>query len=266
MHQNDILHFSTTGDPGRQALLFVHGFLGSRHDWAEIVARLASKFFCISVDLPGHGQSLGLSPESYATRRAAAMLGRVLDRCGVQTARVIGYSMGGRVALTFALEHATRCGRLVMESCSPGLIDEEARRVRRDLDEARAKKIERAFPEFLEAWYKQPLFSTLARNPPVLQAMLARRAENDPTELARALRGMTVAGDAPGWNRLPELSMPTLAVAGALDGKYVESVERMALASDLIRSAVLPNAGHNVHVEQPSAYAELVADFFRPAG
>mgnify|MGYP006197163357 CR=1 FL=1 len=54
-----------------------------------------------------------------------------------------------------------------------------------------------------------------------------------------------------------------LAVAGALDGKYVEVARRMALLNAAFRTAVLPNAGHNVHAEFPKAFVDLLADFLR---
>ena len=155
--------------------------------------------------------------------------------------------MGGRLALYLALHHPAYWQRLVLESASPGLAEGAEQVARRCVDEARALRLETDdFDAFLADWYRQPLFATLARHPGLAEQTLLRRRQNQASELARSLRGMGTGQQPSLWERLESLPVSTLAVAGALDGKYVEIAERMALRTSNLRVAVIPDVGHNV--------------------
>lgn len=259
----DALHYDTHGDPRSPAVVFLHGFLGSSSDWTDVVGRAKTAFYCICVDLPGHGRSVRLSGD-YSMGRIARHLAALLDDAGVERAHVVGYSMGGRVALFFAATHPERCHRLVLESASPGLPTEDERAARRELDAARAVRIETGdYLEFLEEWYRQPLFETYLRHEGLLERMIRSRSSNDPPELARSLREMGTGSQPSLWDRLDEIRVPVLAVAGALDGKYVDLAERMAVRLPRARTAVVPGAGHNLHAENPGAFTNIVIDFLK---
>lgn len=257
------LHFMTHGDERRPPVLLLHGFMGTSSDWEEIAARLAPRFFCVSPDLPGHGRSVGLSGR-YTIEWTADLLKRVLEEARLDRVHVVGYSMGGRVALFFALTYPERCRSLVLESSSPGLVSEDERAARRGIDEARAVQIETGdYVEFLEEWYRQPLFETYKRHEGLLDRMVRSRRSNSPPDLARSLRGMGTGSQPSLWDRLDEIGMPVLAIAGALDGKYVETAERMAVLMPSARLAVVSDAGHNLHAEKPSAYVDILTDFLK---
>lgn len=260
---SETLHYETRGSAHAPAVLFLHGFMGSSSDWSEVVARADATFYCICVDIPGHGRSVGLSGD-YTMERVTELLTDLLDRAGVVRADVVGYSMGGRLALFFAAVHPERCRRLVLESASPGLPTEDERAARRGLDEARAVRIESGdYLEFLEEWYRQPLFETYQRQEGLLERMIRSRKSNAPRELARSLRGMGAGSQPSLWDRLDKIRTPVLAVAGALDGKYVETAERMAVLMPRARTAVVPGAGHNLHAERPDAFTDIVIDYLK---
>jgi 2-succinyl-6-hydroxy-2,4-cyclohexadiene-1-carboxylate synthase len=87
-----------SGDPGGPAVLFLHGFMGSAEDWVETVAELKERYYCLAVDLPGHGSSLGLAyPDSYTIEGAARAVCDLLDSLGISAPVLAGYSMGGRL-------------------------------------------------------------------------------------------------------------------------------------------------------------------------
>jgi 2-succinyl-6-hydroxy-2,4-cyclohexadiene-1-carboxylate synthase len=260
-----MLHYTVTGREDGPVLLFLHGFLGSREDWGDITDGLRGEYRCLTVDLPGHGASRRLGgADDYSMEGAAAALRAVLDAEGIDRCGIIGYSMGGRVALYFALNLPHRCSRLVLESASPGLQEAVEQEARRGIDQAHAVRLEASdFTGFLEDWYRQPIFASLEARPELLSRMIARRRHNEPAELARSLRGMGAGVQIPLWERLDELRMPTLFVAGALDGKYVEVAQRMATLSTFVRSAIIPNAGHTIHAEYPKQFTDLLQDFFR---
>jgi 2-succinyl-6-hydroxy-2,4-cyclohexadiene-1-carboxylate synthase len=213
------------------------------------------------VDLPGHGESVGLLREAYTTEGAIRTVLDLLDELDIGPPAIVGYSMGGRLALYLALRHPERCAGLFLESASPGIESAAERRARREADEERASHLEQDFGTFLEDWYRQPLFASLARHQGLMESMIEARARNDPGELARSLRG-TGAGRGPSlWGELAELRVPALAVAGALDEKFVEVSRRMADLNPRLRTVIVPGAGHNVHLEAPEAYLSLLQDF-----
>ena len=186
----------------------------------------------------------------------------LLDTLGVGRTTVVGYSMGGRLALYLALRHPGRCAALFLESASPGLEDAAERGARRRSDAETAARLESGdFEMFLRAWYSQPLFASLARREGLVEETIGARRGNDPAELARALRGMGTGAQPSLWEELPGLVAPTLAVAGELDEKFVGISRRMAGASPNARAAVVPGAGHNVHDEAPEAYLGALERF-----
>jgi 2-succinyl-6-hydroxy-2,4-cyclohexadiene-1-carboxylate synthase len=175
---------------------------------------------------------------------------------------VVGYSMGGRLALYLALRHTERCAGLFLESASPGLESTGEREARIDADEDKAKRLEYGdFEAFLEGWYGQPLFASLARDESLLRRTIEARRRNDPWELARSLRGMGTGSQPSLWEELGGLAVPTLVVAGERDGKYASISSRMASVSPKVGAVVLPGVGHNAHEEAPSEYSALLARF-----
>jgi 2-succinyl-6-hydroxy-2,4-cyclohexadiene-1-carboxylate synthase len=257
-----VLNYEVSGDRRSPAVLFLHGFMGSSADWREVVAEIGERTFCIAVDLPGHGASLGLPPYTYTTEGATRAVIRTLDGIEVPRPVVAGYSMGGRLALYLALRYPERCAGLFLESASPGLESTEERVARRAADESKAERLESGdFEAFLRDWYGQPLFAPLAQDEDLLYRTIEARRRNCPGELARSLRDMGTGSQPSLWGELEHLSVPTLTVAGGLDEKYAGISSRMASVNPRLESAVVPGAGHTVHAETPAAYNSLLWRF-----
>ena len=243
-------------------MLFLHGFMGRAEDWRGVWTGLDERFFRTAVDLPGHGASLGMPRVRYTMEGAARSVIEVLDGAGVDRATVVGYSMGGRLALYLALRHPGRCAGIFLESAFPGLEDAGERAARRRADEEKAARLEGGdFREFLHDWYRQPLFAPLSRDEDLLRRIIEDRRRNDPAELAKSLRGMGTGSQPSLWGDLPNLQVPALAVAGRLDEKFVGISHRMASLNARMRFAVVPGVGHNVHAEAPGAYRSLLESF-----
>jgi 2-succinyl-6-hydroxy-2,4-cyclohexadiene-1-carboxylate synthase len=187
----------------------------------------------------------------------------LLDTLEVGRAGVLGYSMGGRVALQLAAAAPARVSALVLESSSPGLADAAERQARIAADGALAASIERdGLAAFVERWERLPLFASQAALPADVRAgQRAQRMQNDPLGLANSLRGMGTGRQASLWDRLPQLHIPTLLIAGELDRKYCAIAEQMAQALPNARSVIVPNAGHTVHLEQPAIFTAAVREF-----
>ncbi len=251
---------------GGEGILLLHGFTGGVSVWREHAPVLARHATVVAVDLIGHGRSdAPEDPARYGMEQCVADLLAVLDHLGLARVAVLGYSMGARVALHLAAAAPDRVSALILESGSPGLAAEEERRARRDSDEALAARIERDGVErFVDYWEALPLFATQRQAPPAVQIVQRQqRLSNSATGLANSLRGMGTGAQASLWDCLGELHTPTLLIVGALDDKFGAIGRAMAAALPRARLAIVPDAGHTVHLEQPAEFDLLVGDFLK---
>jgi 2-succinyl-6-hydroxy-2,4-cyclohexadiene-1-carboxylate synthase len=260
MRLND-LDFHVEIDGSGPPLLMLHGFTGSARAWDEARPALADVVTTISIDLIGHGRSgAPEDPQRYSLDACARDLAALLDFLDLPTVRVLGYSMGGRVALHFAMAMPKRVSTLVLESASPGIDDADERQRRVGSDAALAQRILRhGIEAFVAEWESVPL---LAAAPHVSADRLAHqhalRLQNRPLGLANSLRGMGAGQQLPLWSRLHELTQPVLLIVGGLDSRYRQIAERMQPLLPACEVAVVPDAGHTVHVDQPPAFANLL--------
>jgi 2-succinyl-6-hydroxy-2,4-cyclohexadiene-1-carboxylate synthase len=255
----DRLHAVFDGNPNCPPLLFLHGFLGSCREFEPIMAQLTPEFYCLRVDLPGHGQTRW--PGEYAMERTARAIGQFLTEHQIQQANLVGYSMGGRLALYLALNFPEQFPMVVIESASPGLKTAAERHARLQHDLALADRLEADFPQFLAEWYAQPLFASLKCHDSFAQ-ILKQRSQNSPAELAKSLRGMSTGRQPSLWQRLAGHRHPLLLVVGERDRKFVAINQAMAMLGATIQLDIIPQSGHVVHLEQPTAFAERIAAFF----
>jgi 2-succinyl-6-hydroxy-2,4-cyclohexadiene-1-carboxylate synthase len=171
----------------------------------------------------------------------------------------VGYSQGGRLCLQLALDRPGVMQRLVLVSASPGIADEAERAARLEADERLAQEVERdGVDAFIERWLAQPLFTTLPRE---RSGIDDRKLLNTVEHLTYQLRVLGQGAQPSNWDRLGELRMPTLLIAGALDTKYVDIAHRMAERMSDARVEIVPDAGHACHLEQPEHVAQLLASF-----
>ena len=244
----DGLAVTTTGAGPR--LVVVHGFTQTGRSWEAFAASLAGDHEVVSVDAPGHGGSAGVRADLVD---GAELLGDAGGR-----ATYVGYSMGGRLCLHLAIGRPDLVERLVLVSATAGLDDAGERAARRRADEQLAATIERdGLDAFLERWVTQPLFATLP------DPGLEDRRRNTPAGLATSLRLAGTGTQQPLWDRLGELTMPVLLVAGALDAKFVAVAARMAALLPAATLEVVADAGHTVHLEHPAAFEALLRRWLR---
>jgi 2-succinyl-6-hydroxy-2,4-cyclohexadiene-1-carboxylate synthase len=257
------IHLNVEDSASGPALLLLHGFTGSVATWEPLLAGLAG-FRTVRVDLIGHGASdAPADPARYGIEACFADLTAVLDRLGISRTALLGYSLGGRIALQYALARPERIAALVLESAAPGIEDAADRELRVAADEELARFIEaEGIEAFVDRWQALPLWASQASLPDARRAALRRqRLQNSVLGLANSLRGMG-AGRQP-W-LLPRLSgfeQPVLLIAGDLDSKYSELMSRMAAALPNVETRVVPAAGHAVHLEDPGAFAAAVLPF-----
>lgn len=238
-------------------LLLLHGFTGSGASWDALRAQFPAQYTIITPDIVGHGSAP--KPEhidAYSMQQAAeAILAQVAGNF-----HLLGYSMGGRLALYMAVHYPQRVQSLILESASPGLKTQAEREDRKQRDDALADRIEQnGIAWFAEFWESLPLWDN--QSAALKRALRAQRLQNDPRGLANSLRGMGTGVMPSLWDDLPRLSLPVLLLVGALDAKFLRINREMATRLPNAALHILPQAGHTVHAEQPGAYVQQVQEF-----
>jgi 2-succinyl-6-hydroxy-2,4-cyclohexadiene-1-carboxylate synthase len=260
MRLND-LEFNVEVDGSGPPLLLLHGFTGSARAWDDIRPALSKFAQVIAIDLIGHGRSAAPDdPRRYSFEWATRDLVALLESLRLPKVNLVGYSMGGRLALQFTANSPERIDRLILESASPGLQDDLQRRQRIENDVALADRILRqGVQAFVAEWEQQPLLLPAPHVSFEARAyQRVQRLQNSPVGLANSLRGMGTGQQAPLWSHLKNLRMPVTLIVGAMDSRYTEVAQRMSKLLPAAHLAVVANAGHTVHLDQPERFVEQV--------
>lgn len=181
---------------------------------------------------------------------------------------LMGYSMGARIALSYALEYESEIKGLILESGSVGIASDAERAERRKADEDLAVHIENHDGAwFATRWAEAPIFESQKQLlPAVTELIHLRRAHNSPYALACTLRGsgqgvMPYVGD-----KLERFSVQGLYVSGALDTKYTTIGRDVFGKLPNFKHVIVEGAGHNVHIEKPQMFEQAVLDFLHKKG
>lgn len=261
------LGYEERGENGGSTLILLHGFTGSAAGWGSHLDSLAAYGArVIAFDLPGHGRSDAPADiQLYSFEACQHLILNALSKLGIGQgeAVLLGYSMGGRIALYLAL--SGYFSALVLESASPGLQDPVEREQRRASDEALATSIERdGVRAFVERWEKLPLFASQEKLPlETREALHRQRLNNRASGLAQSLRGAGTGIQPPLHDRLPALHLPVLLLAGELDAKFSAIARSMAGALPQAQLCIIRGAGHTIHLERPGEFDRLVGTFIQ---
>jgi 2-succinyl-6-hydroxy-2,4-cyclohexadiene-1-carboxylate synthase len=240
----------------------LHGFLGSSLDWNHIVTFLEHDFDILTIDLPGHGQSVNID-SNYSFENVARAIVKILKQENISTCTLLGYSMGGRIALYTTLKYPDRFSQLILESCSPGIQSDEERTSRQQFEQNMIKKLEQfCMADFINDWYSMSLFDSL-RAHPHYNEMIKRRVHNEASALIHSITNLGAGAMPSLWNDLARLDVPIHFVYGELDKKYksiARGIQRQAKNVSLYN---IKNSGHNTHLENPSEFSTVVKNILK---
>lgn len=253
------LNYFVAGDGPPVTLL--HGFTQSGRSWRELIAHMPEGWKWVVPDLRGHGQTVTRPGAPCSMEACAGDLVALWDELDLERTHLVGYSMGGRLALHIAARRPERLLSLLTIGAHAGL-DGDARDGRRQGDEALARRIEEEGVEsFVDYWGSLPLFAGVRRRGEGYVAQLrAERLQNHAGGLACSLRGMGAGVMEPLWDELDRVNVPCTFVAGQLDHGYVASARRLAAGVPNGQLEVVLRAGHAVHQERPEAFARVLAN------
>lgn len=249
-----------SGDP----MLLLHGFTGNIDTWGFLAPILSDHYQLIMVDIMGHGkteQSVDL--ERYQIEQVAYDVNCILEKLSISKAHVLGYSMGGRLALTFAILYPQCVSSLILESASPGLETEEERLERRKQDQRLAERIViDGIKDFVDGWENITLFESQKRLPLNQRLMIReQRLSNSSLGLSNSLLGMGTGSQPSWWDELKYLKIPVLLITGELDLKFCNIAKRMQLRLNNCEWMIINNVGHAIHVEDGDKFGKIVSGF-----
>lgn len=257
------LHYVVIGDGVPVTLL--HGFTLSGRSWQEVIGAMPLGWKWVVPDLRGHGATRIPSGAPCTMDACMGDLEMLWDHLGIEQTHLVGYSMGGRLALHVAAHRPDRVLSLLTIGAHAGL-EPEAREGRRQGDEALAQRIEKdGLEAFVDYWGSLPLLAGVERRGPGFTAQLrAERMGNHVAGLAKSLRGMGAGRMEPVWDQLSQLKCPCTFVAGQLDHGYVASARRLGSTVVNGRVEVVLRAGHAAHLERPEAFARVLTAHLAP--
>jgi 2-succinyl-6-hydroxy-2,4-cyclohexadiene-1-carboxylate synthase len=229
-------------------VLFIPGFMQRGDAWRPVAELLPERY-----------------PSALLDHREHSLEGRLAEIAAAagEGAVLIGYSLGGRLALRAVLRERERYAGLVTVGATAGIDEPATRSARAEADDRLAAWMEAApIEDIVGIWERQPLFAD--QSEALIEEQRAGRLSHDPTALAMLLRSAGQGVLEPVWHELLTLDLPLLAIAGARDEGYAAAAQRIADVAPRGRAAIVADAGHAAHLQRPERVAELIEGFLNP--
>lgn len=201
----------------------------------------------MALDLPGHLTSPDPTGDYLDVIRA------LLDTLPTSIDRVIGYSLGGRIALSLIQLAPERFRSAAIISAHPGLLDPALREQRRLADQVWIDLLrDQGIDAFVTAWEHQPLFRTQARlAPEILARQRAQRLSQRPEGLARALERLGLGEMPSTWEALARYQGRLDWIIGGEDTRFQAIAHEVLAHRPATWLHVLEDVGHNPLLEAP---------------
>jgi len=250
-----ILHaVAKAGQADLPWLVFLHGFAGDSREWMAVGERF-SRHPRLYIDLPGHGGSSTIYARDF--NEVSLQLHVTLFSYNILKCWLVGYSLGGRIAMFYACRHPAELEGVIVEGAHPGLTYSAAREARWLSDARWAQRFrEEPLADVFNDWYRQPVFAGLTALQ--RQELVTLRSENSGMALAAMLEATSLAVQPDLRPALRRCHFPIYYLCGEHDHKF------RALGAELAAPCQLINdAGHNAHRENPGGAAACLAHILR---
>ena len=249
------IHSASVSKP---VLFMLHGFMGSGQVFDHLTEPLSKLFTPVTIDLAGHGKTTTPPVHSYfSTDTQIAQLKSIFNRFRCGKFFLYGYSMGGRLALQFAVRHPEMVRGLCLESSHCGIQDADDRAVRKQTDHEAADRIHEDYKRFIASWSDLPLFASTPERFKKKYHQIS--GSQDPASLAASLRGFGAGVMPEICEELKNLKIPVLYLAGEEDKKYVSIMKQMQERTSYSELITAEKAGHRVHTDQPDVVLQALS-------
>ncbi len=255
-------HVWPGAEPAKKTIIALPGFIGNGNDFDILHQYYEDHPIIIAPDLPDYYQ-----PHTSCDNEWDLTL-NLLDELIDETARdtevyLLGYSMGGRIALQYATHFKKKLAGLILIGATPGLTMKFDRELRQLTEQAHAKVLtEQGIETFLKEWFKLPLISTQLDSPePYRSKRSAARANLIPETVAYYIKSLGTGAMPNVWDKLSTLDLRTFLLTGEDDPKYCACASKMSSLLPTSEHHIISNAGHAPHFESPSATAEAIKEW-----
>ncbi|WP_337866002.1 2-succinyl-6-hydroxy-2,4-cyclohexadiene-1-carboxylate synthase [Ignavibacterium sp.] len=252
-------------DAAKETMLFLHGFTGSAEEWFPIIEQLPDEFNYAALDLIGHGKSdKPVNPDYYTSDSIVEQIKFVKDKISPANPLIlIGYSMGGRAAISFAVAYPKDVKGLVLESASAGIKNDTERKKRYEDDIKLVQFIhDHTMEEFIELWYDQEMFNTQRRfSNDKIKKLHKKKYDNSKIGMTNILKGFSTGIMPPLHDKLKSIPVKTVLISGELDSKYTFINSKIVRRFHKAKHKVVKNSGHNTHLEEPKRFIEIITNY-----
>jgi 2-succinyl-6-hydroxy-2,4-cyclohexadiene-1-carboxylate synthase len=254
------------GNPELPAMVFLHGFMGAKDDWQALLPSLSQHYHCICLDLPGHGSNHIPLPTPGLSAAAEDIIEKV-TRLGYTQFHLVGYSLGGRIALHIAKLYPQSLLSLTLESAHPGLKTDAEKQQRQANDNQWADKlIHMPLPQFLAQWYQQAVFADLTAQQ--RQHLIEKRQWNNPQQLHQCYLATSLSLQQDCRHVLSQLPCPSFFIAGEHDHKFQALasawLQQLTSAPYPLQLSIIDGVGHNIHSMQPQVFSDRLLSLLNP--
>ncbi len=258
-----MLAYCCYGDSKKPALVLLHGFLGDKQDWQALMPQLSQHFYCICLDLPGHGDSHELENSLEFNHsahsgfiRTAQQIKYTLAALNIRQFHLLGYSLGGRIALHLMQLMPDNILSITLESCHPGLTDESQKQQRLINDTQWDQRLQTlTIIEFLSQWYQQGVFAELSTSQ--RDALIKRRSHNKVDTLRSIYLATSLAKQQDLWLLPNKTKHQWHYFVGKQDEKFTALAERWQQQTNISVHS-FADAGHNVHLASPAQFCHTL--------
>lgn len=255
------IHYNFIDRDKSDSVLLLHGFMSDMSSMQDVADRLTKDFNVLLVDLPGFGKTT-LEEIDVSYLDVLDSIKKLIDELSLENLHVVGYSMGGRIAIGLMCMYPELFKSAVLESTTVGIESDSARFERMQIDIERAAEIMRDYEAFVDKWEEMSLFHSKTR---LTEAQYLSQKKNrlsqDPLQVARSLVVYGTGCQPYYLDAFKELELPIQLIVGEDDEKFVSINKKMHDAHNHTYLNIVKGASHNVHLEQPEKFGTIMLEF-----